>query len=156
MKNRISKSSNGFLSGAELKYVARVHKVKNKIVSDMESRLSLGDQSLNEKYNNDTEHDFLSSLPDDSPNPEDIISAMRDNESRKKWLFSALKSLDQREQTVVSRKLYDKTLTLDTIARKIGVSKERVRQIETKAYSKLKKQLIHISKQKSDFFIKTN
>ena len=50
----------------------------------------------------------------------------------------------------------EKKWTLHELAITHNISAERVRQIETKAYSKLKKQLIHISKQKSDFFIKTN
>ena len=78
---------------------------------------------------------------------------MKDNKSRAKWLYQALDTLSNREREIVSRKLYDKTLTLEKISNKIGVSKERVRQIENRAYQKLNRKILSISGQDKDFFI---
>ena len=153
MKNKILKNSNGFMSDKQVDFLAKSLKIKNKVVSEMESKLALGDQSLNQKYNDESENDFMSNLVDGSPNPEDIISAMRDNKTRSQWLHKALKSLDKREQEIVKRKLHNQVLTLENLSKKIGVSKERIRQIETKALEKLKIAILEISQQKKEFFI---
>ncbi|MBD42154.1 MAG: RNA polymerase factor sigma-32 [Pelagibacteraceae bacterium] len=153
MKNKILKNSNGFMSDKQVDFLAKSLKIKNKVVSEMESKLALGDQSLNQKYNDESENDFMSNLVDDSPNPEDIISAMRDNKTRSQWLHKALKSLDKREQEIVKRKLHNQVLTLENLSKKIGVSKERIRQIETKAYEKLSKKILNLSGQNKEFFI---
>ena len=127
--------------------------VQSKLVQDMEVKLSFGDFSLNKKYHDESENDYMSNLVDESPNPEDIISAMRDNKSRSKWLQEALGSLDQREKEIVERKLHDQVITLEKLSSKIGVSKERIRQIETRAYKKLSKKILSLSGQSRDFFI---
>ena len=119
----------------------------------MESKITLGDLSLNQSYNSETENDFLSNLKDEKPNPEDIVSGMKDNRSRSRWLKHALETLNNREKEIVKRKLHHKPLTLEILAKKIGVSKERIRQIENKAYKKLSKKLLLISGQDKDFFI---
>lgn len=156
IKNKISNVSNDFMSNEQVDYVAKSLNVKKNAVTTMESKLTFGDQSLNQKINNDTQNDFLSNLVDSSQNPEDIVTAMKDNESRSKWLHQALNTLDKREQEIVKRKLHHKVLTLETLSKKIGVSKERIRQIETKAYKKLNRKILSISRQKKDFFINEN
>ena len=78
---------------------------------------------------------------------------MRDNKTRSQWLHKALKSLDKREQEIVKRKLHNQVLTLENLSKKIGVSKERIRQIETKAYEKLSKKILNLSGQNKEFFI---
>ena len=78
---------------------------------------------------------------------------MRDNKSRSKWLQEALGSLDQREKEIVERNLHDQVITLEKLSSKIGVSKERIRQIETRAYKKLSKKILSLSGQSRDFFI---
>lgn len=153
IKKLIAKSSNNIISDIKIDDIAKSLKVKDKIVIEMESKLALGDKSLNENYSDDSNNDLLSNLPDNRPNPEDIVAAMKDNKSRAKWLYQALDTLSNREREIVSRKLYDKTLTLEKISNKIGVSKERVRQIENRAYQKLNRKILSISGQDKDFFI---
>lgn len=154
IKRKIANASNnGFLSSRQVDVVAKSMNIKNKVITDMESRLALGDQSLNQTYSNDTKNEFVSNLIDKQPNPEDIISAMKDNKTRTKWLHDALNTLDKREQEIVKRKLHEKVLTLETLAKKIGVSKERIRQIESQALKKLNKRILSISSESKDFFI---
>tara|TARA_B110000014_G_C20080846_1_gene564742 strand:+ start:521 stop:1351 length:831 start_codon:yes stop_codon:yes gene_type:complete len=153
LKRKIAKANDGFMTVNQVSTLAKSLKVKDNTITDMESKLMLGDQSLNQKYSEDSDNDFISNLVDTNPNQEDIICAMKDSESRSKWLHQALNFLDQREQQIVKRKLQDKILTLENLSKKIGVSKERVRQIETKAYEKLYKKIQTISGQTKDFFI---
>ena len=156
IKNQIADASNNSFSEDQINYVAKIHNVKNKVVQDMESKLSLGDFSLNNIQNSETNSDYMSNLLDEGPTPEDIVTAMKDNSSRSKWLHQALNNLDKREKEIVKRKLNDKVVTLEVLSKKIGVSKERIRQIEYQAYKKLNKEILSISKQSKDFFIDNN
>ena len=153
IKNKIASVSQNYMTGDQIDFISKNFKIKSKAITDMESKITLGDLSLNQTYNSETENDFLSNLKDEKPNPEDIVSGMKDNLSRSRWLKHALESLNNREKEIVERKLYDKPLTLEILAKKIGVSKERIRQIENKAYKKLSKKLLLISGQDRDFFI---
>ena len=64
---------------------------------------------------------------------------MRDNETRSRWLADALKELTAREQTIIKeRRLRDEAVTLEALGVELGISKERVRQIEHKALQKLR------------------
>ena len=153
IKNKIASVSQNYMTGDQIDFISKNFKIKSKSITDMESKITLGDLSLNQTYNSETENDFLSNLKDEKPNPEDIVSGMKDNLSRSRWLKHALESLNNREKEIVERKLYDKPLTLEILAKKIGVSKERIRQIENKAYKKLSKKLLLISGQDRDFFI---
>ena len=137
----------------QIKDIAKQYNVKTNVISDMESKLTFGDQSLNQRINDSTNSEFISNLIDDRPNPEDIVSAMKDNKSRSRWLQQALNTLSNREKEIVERKLHNKVLTLEKLSKKIGVSKERIRQIEAKAYQKLNKKILSLSGQSKNFFI---
>jgi len=155
IKNKIcvSKVDHDFLSHNHTNKIAKSLSVKPKLVNEVESKLALGDQSLNQTLTSDTKNELIINLLDNRPNPEDIVSAMKDNRSRSLWLQEALKILDNREKEIVERKLNDKSVTLEVMAKRIGVSKERIRQIESRAYKKLNKKLLSISGQNKDFFI---
>lgn len=153
IKSKILNTSNGFLMNDQIKDIAKQYNVKTNVISDMESKLTFGDQSLNQRINDSTNSEFISNLIDDRPNPEDIVSAMKDNKSRSRWLQQALNTLSNREKEIVERKLHNKVLTLEKLSKKIGVSKERIRQIEAKAYQKLNKKILSLSGQSKNFFI---
>ena len=73
---------------------------------------------------------------------------------KKKWLIKAIDTLSDREKIIIkARKLKDKLVTLEDLGRKLVISKERVRQIETRALDKLKKTILKISQQEKEFFI---
>jgi RNA polymerase sigma-32 factor len=156
MKKNISKNSCSSLSGSELDYIAKLYKVNSKVITNMETRLVSGDYSVDQTYENEKNNDQIIQLVDKSPNQEDIVSAMKDNFSRRKWLYQALNTLNEREKEIVKRKLKDKPLTLENLSKKIGISKERVRQIESKAYQKLNKKILSISGQSKNFFLDNN
>lgn len=121
-------------------------------VQDMESRLSGGDQSLNAKINDDAETDWQGLLPDEGPNPEEIVTGIKDSQSRSRWLNDALKNLSDREQKIIQeRHLTYETVTLEELGNELGISKERVRQLEQRAMSKLKSSLISTQSNTDDF-----
>ena len=120
----------------------------------MEARLQKGDQSLDQNLNDDTSQTFVSLLVDPSPNPEENCENSIDNKLKYDWLLKAIEKLSPREKEIInSRKLNSKIYTLHSLGEKMGISKERVRQIENNALKKLKKHIVDISNQNKYFFI---
>lgn len=119
--------------------IAKTLGVKVSEVRDMESRFNGGDQSLNVRIGEDGEDDWQSMLSDEGPNPEDVVTGIKDAETRSKWLNDALDKLSDREQLIIrERHLGQETVTLEELGKELGVSKERVRQLEARAMDKIK------------------
>jgi RNA polymerase sigma-32 factor len=111
-------------------------------VRDMESRLSGHDQSLNAFISDKSEDEWQNFLADDRANPEDIVIGMKDSQTRSAWLAEALGELTDREQKIIrDRHLGYDSVTLEQLGQQLGVSKERVRQLEQRAMDKLKTSL---------------
>lgn len=119
--------------------VARELDIDPREVETMEMRLAACDQSLNATMAMDGEAEWQDILPDSRPNPEDIVIGMRDGNMRSRWLAEALGELSPRERRIIAeRRLRDEGATLEELGRALGVSKERVRQLENRAMSKLR------------------
>ncbi len=119
--------------------IAKDLNVRVKDVEEMESRLSGADQSLNAKVGIDGEDEWQNFLADESPNPEDIVIGMKDSQTRSAWLQKALSDLTDRERTIINERhlTYD-AVTLEDLGKSLGISKERVRQLEQRAMDKLR------------------
>lgn len=117
-------------------------------VEMMDSRLSGSDRSLNAPVVDDgtgaTERmDFLVC---DDPLPDEVVGGTIDAERRRQWLSTALKSLNERELRIIrERRLDEEGATLETLGERLGISKERVRQIETRALEKLRLALLRVN-----------
>jgi len=108
-------------------------------VAMMESRLSASDRSLNAVVGEGGENEWQDFLADDRPLPEEAVLEARDAETRTRWLNRALSGLSPREMTIIrERRLVEEAVTLEELGRRLGISKERVRQIEHQALKKLK------------------
>lgn len=108
-------------------------------VEAMEVRLSANDRSLNATVGEDGDGEWQDFLEDERPGPEDVVTALRDGETRARWLNEALGALNEREQTIIrERRLGEETVTLEALGQRLGISKERVRQIEHQAMKKLR------------------
>jgi len=154
IKQQISSVSSEFMGQSEIDQVSEILNVKNFEVQNMESRLSGGDVHLNQKIDNESENDLMSLLQDDSPNPEDVVENFNDGKLKKEFIYKAISTLNEREKIIIQqRKLKDKSITLDELGQMLKISKERVRQIETKALEKLKTAILDISQQNKEFFI---
>jgi RNA polymerase sigma-32 factor len=115
-------------------------------VETMDSRLSAPDTSLNaplresDTESNANRQDFL---VDDAPQPDELVSGEMDRERRTTWLRSALNVLNERELRIVrERRLGEESATLESLGETLGISKERVRQIENRAMEKLRQALL--------------
>ena len=134
-------TENGISADGRIK-IAKELGVRVKDVEDMEGRMSKGDQSLNALVSTDGEEEIGSFLADTRPNPEEFVTEMKDAQTRSKWLNSALKQLSDREQQIIrERHMNYETVTLEDLGKKLGVSKERVRQLESRAMEKLRDSL---------------
>ncbi|WP_300301072.1 RNA polymerase factor sigma-32 [Ferrovibrio sp.] len=127
------------LDSATRDEIATALKVSPADVTAMAQRLAARDHSLNETVGGEEGGDaFQDFLVDPGPNPEEIVSDKVDGGQRRAWLAESLKELSPREQLIiVERMLNDEKATLEELGGRLGVTKERVRQIETKAFRKL-------------------
>ena len=131
---------NGEVNHEERKNIARLLGVKEKFISDRENHILKRDASLNTPLNNDTLEEWQNFLVDNSQeNIEDVFIKNDEKLRKKKWLTKALEALDEREKIIInSRHMCESPMTLEKIGKKLNISKERVRQIEAAAITKLK------------------
>lgn len=134
--------------------IAKDLNVNIRDVKDMEGRLAANDQSLNATIKDDGEEEWQNFLSDDRPNPEEIVIGTKDAQTRSAWLGEALSELSDREQTIIrERHLGYQTVTLEDLGKQLGVSKERVRQLEQRAMDKLKVSMGRHVRNVQDLFI---
>ncbi len=153
LKAKIESNDGEPLSDEGREKIATQLNVGAKDVRDMEMRLSGSDQSLNAPLKEDSEGEWQDLLPDQSANPEDVVLGLRDSQTRSKWLAEALSELSPREQRIIAeRRLRDESVTLEELGKELGVSKERVRQLEQRALSKLKASIESKVSDKADLF----
>ncbi len=154
IKQQINDVSREFMGQSEIDQVSSMLNVKSIEVQNMESRLTGGDLHLNQKVDNENENDLMSMLADERQNPEEVYEDFKDKNVKKNYIEEAISTLNEREQKIIHlRKFKEKSITLDELGKMLKISKERVRQIETKALEKLRKSLLDISKQDKEFFI---
>lgn len=139
IKARLGIYENKELAPSVVKKIAQELVVDEKDVLEMNQRIS-GDTSLNSAaHNNDDEQvEKIDLLADKSQNIEGKLEQKQEAEMRRKILQSCLAKLNEREQYIVkTRMLTDNPQTLEDIGAKFNISRERVRQIEKKAFEKL-------------------
>ncbi|MEQ9489686.1 MAG: RNA polymerase factor sigma-32 [Alphaproteobacteria bacterium] len=143
LRARIAEGSGGLMTDEGRQSISKELKVGIHDVESMEARLSGSDHSLNATVSDMSNDPWQDLLPDERPTPDQVVTCMRDSETRSKWLAAALDELSDREQVIIQeRRLVDDGATLEELGRKLGVSKERVRQLETRAMSKLKQAIL--------------
>ena len=124
-------------------------------VEVMDSRLSGPDMSLNAPIHEGeggTQADRQDFLVDNVPLPDETVGEAIDGERRLTWLRSALNVLNERELHIVEqRRLRDDGATLEALGESLGISKERVRQIETRALEKLRDALLRENPDRASF-----
>lgn len=136
-------SARDYLDADAVAHIAAELGVQPKDVMEMESRMNGGDQSLNKTIGETGEDEWQDFLTDQTPGPEEIVIGMKDNATRSQWLSDALTELSPREQTIIrERRMGDDVVTLEDLGKQLGISKERVRQLEQRAMDKLKTSLM--------------
>jgi RNA polymerase sigma-32 factor len=126
------------LSGPVGDKIAADLKVSTREVSAMAERLAGRDQSLNDPVGFDGTDEWEDFLVDSAPTPEETAIQHRDGEIEHRWLASALDSLTDRERLIIrARRLREEHSTLEELGVRLGITKERVRQLEHRAFRKL-------------------
>jgi RNA polymerase sigma-32 factor len=151
LRAKIGDGSGGPLDDAGRAFIASELSVHTAEVEAMEMRLAGGDQSLNATISPTGEDEWQDFLADERPTPEETVMFARDSRTRSIWLAQALAELTDREQIIIKeRRLRDDARTLEELGRDLGISKERVRQIEHRALEKLKVSLLERSVDRDD------
>ena len=142
LRAKIDDTGDAIMTAENKKWVSEHLGVPERDVETMASRLSASDRSLNAPLAVDGDAQWQDLLPDESATPDQMVMEERDNAKRKEWIAEALKVLNERETLIISeRRLTDDSVTLEVLGKRLGISKERVRQIEHQALNKLKKTL---------------
>lgn len=116
--------------------------VSEKDVDTMAARLSSVDRSLNARVAEEGDTELQDLIADERALPDEQVMLSRDTTTRSKWINVALKGLSDREVVIISeRRLQEETVTLEALGKRLGISKERVRQIEHQALNKMRNAL---------------
>jgi RNA polymerase sigma-32 factor len=143
-KSRISALEEGDLRPDQVKLIAQRLSVTEQDVVDMNRRLG-GDVSLNSPINDEGESgEWQDWLVDDTPSQERALVESEELEIRRRALGAALAVLNNRERRIFeARRLAENPITLEELGEEFSVSRERVRQIEMRAFEKVRKAVQH-------------
>lgn len=154
LRAKLSQGNERLTNDAIHAEISTALKVSKKDVAVMDARLSGHDGALNAPIGDGSDgmaerQDFLMC---ENPLPDEIVTESIDGERRHAWLKTALGVLNERELRIIKeRRLSDDAATLETLGVKLGISKERVRQIESRALEKLKIALLETNSSMAEF-----
>ena len=139
LRAKLDETGDGTMTDADRRKIATDLGVPVAAVERMESHLARPDRSLNAVLAEGENDQFQDFLADDRPNPEENVTKTHDGDVRRNRLQEALASLTEREQMIIAQRfLDDERKTLAEIGDDFGLTKERIRQIEARALSKLR------------------
>ncbi len=140
IKSQLKAIEEGDMSPENVKKIATDLNVSEGEVVSMNRRLSAPDHSLNAPLRIDGEGEWQDWLVDDSPNQETLLGERQEMSERHKILAKAMGTLNARERRILqARRLEEEAITLEDLSAEFGISRERVRQIEVRAFEKLQK-----------------
>ena len=146
LKNQLESFDEDNLSPENIREIANRLNVKEVEVQNMENRLFAGDHSLNTKINDEANAEWIDTIIDNSETQDTILEKNDEFSYRKKLFKKALEVLNPREREILEqRQLKDKPKKLEELSKKFNISRERVRQIEVKAFEKVKKEISNIT-----------
>jgi RNA polymerase sigma-32 factor len=149
LKNKIAPRSDGDLKDEHATEIANRLDVKKDEVISMNRRLSGQELSLNTPVGEDGD-EWQDWLADKSMDQELSFAHNEEMEQRKDLLENSLEILNQREKEILNyRRLVDQPVTLEKLSRKYKISRERIRQIENKAFEKIQKHMLNAAKSKN-------
>ncbi len=140
LKGQIQAIEEGDLTPEHVKTIAHRLSVSEEEVVNMNRRLAAGDHSLNAPIRADGEGEWQDWLADESPDQETLLAEAQELDHRRGLMAKAMKTLTERERHILSeRRLKDEPLTLEDLSKVYDISRERVRQIEVRAFEKLQR-----------------
>ena len=150
LKNQIAPGQDGDLKDDQVNEISKRLDVESHEVINMNRRMMGQEKSLNDPIKNGETDEWQDWLVDESLDQELIISQKQEYDDKKELLDSAMNILNDREKEIIkARRLSEKPKTLEELSKKYKISRERIRQIETKAFEKLQKSMINASKSKN-------
>ncbi len=142
LKGQMQAIEDGDLKPEHVAKISRVLQVPEQDVVSMNRRLAAPDHSLNAPVRADSEGEWQDWLVDDAQSQEADLADREELSGRKALLGSALKTLNERERHIlIERRLKDNPTTLEELSQQYSISRERVRQIEVRAFEKLQKSM---------------
>ncbi|GBR02900.1 MULTISPECIES: RNA polymerase sigma factor RpoH [Asaia] len=140
LKGQMQAIDDGDLKPEQVDKIATTLGVPEQDVVSMNQRLSAPDHSLNAPLRSDSEGEWQDWLVDDQESQETTLGEAEEMSGRQALLTEAMKSLNERERHILTeRRLKDDPSTLEELSHEYGVSRERIRQIEARAFEKLQK-----------------
>jgi len=150
IKNQIAPGQDGDLKDEQVNEISKRLDVESHEVVNMNRRMMGQEKSLNDPIKSGETDEWQDWLVDDSLDQELIVSQKQEYDDKKELLDSAMKILNEREKEIITaRRLSEEPETLEELSKKYKISRERIRQIETKAFEKLQKSMINASKSKN-------
>lgn len=139
IKNKLFHANNGQVPSNEIELIAKELDVSKEDVADMNARFTTHEASLNDQAYGDDEVEVIDTIAEPSESHEIQIIENDDFNYKKQKFANAMLTLNERERDIInSRRLLDKPAKLEELSVKYGISAERVRQIEDRAFQKLK------------------
>ena len=150
LKNQIAPNQEGDLREEHVEEISKRLDVNSHEVVNMNRRLMGHEKSLNDPIKSGETDEWQDWLVDDRLDQELIVSQKQEYNDKKELLTEAMKILNEREKEILKeRRLSEDPKTLEELSRRYKISRERIRQIETKAFEKLQKSMINASKSKN-------
>ena len=150
LKNQIAPNQEGDLRDEQVNEISKRLDVGSYEVVNMNRRLMGREKSLNDPIKAGETDEWQDWLVDDSLDQELIVSQKQEFDDKKELLYEAMNILNSREKEILeARRLAENPKTLEELSQKYKISRERIRQIETKAFEKLQKNMINSSKSKN-------
>ena len=150
LKNQIAPGQEGDLKDEQVDEISKRLDVDSKEVVNMNRRMMGKEKSLNDPIKNGETDEWQDWLVDKNLDQELIVSQKQEYDDKKELLNDAMKILNEREKEIINaRRLSENPKTLEELSKKYKISRERIRQIETKAFEKLQKSMINASKSKN-------
>ncbi len=145
LKGRLQAIEDGDMSPENVTHIAQQLKVPEEDVVNMNRRLAAQDHSLNAPLREEGEDQFQDRLVDENDDQETVLVRSDELAHRRRLLADAMTKLSERERDIlVERRLQDAPATLEDLSQRFGISRERVRQIEFRAFGKIKKSVKNI------------
>ena len=150
LKNQIAPGQEGDLKDEQVDEISKRLDVNSEEVVNMNRRMMGQEKSLNDPIKSGETDEWQDWLVDKSLDQELIVSQKQEYDDKKELLNDAMKILNEREKEIINaRRLSENPKTLEELSKKYKISRERIRQIETKAFEKLQKSMINASKSKN-------
>ena len=150
LKSRLDEFEEGDLSPESVKEIADTLDVAEQDVIEMNRRLGGPDHSLNAMLRADGDSEWQDWLVDDSESQEETVAEQEELDYRRSLLADAMHVLNDREKHILTeRRLKEPATTLEELSGQYGISRERVRQIEVRAFEKLQKEMKRLERQRA-------